>query len=224
MDATRNGVRRDGKALAPAMPYSFFHNMADADAEAIVAYLRTVPAVDQPFPGLTNPDGGAPLARPEVDAPEDAFDLAYVPTTTLDPSDPNYAAALRGEYIVGYIGVCVDCHTPRVNNQMDLDNLLTGGRGFGPPPNPPTSANLTPHADGLDGWTPEMVRTALKEGIDDEGKRLCAPMPSGPDGALGGLTDEDALAIGYYLTTIEPKANTTGAPYPECSVGDAGAP
>ncbi len=221
-EAFLNGVRPDGEALGPAMPYRFLHNMAGADADAIVAYLRTVPGIDNPFPGLQNPDGGAPLPRPEVDAPAPPFDVANLPATSLDPSDSDYAAAMRGQYIVGYMGVCIDCHTPRENNQMDLANLLTGGRGFGPPPNPPTSSNLTPHADGLAGWTAQMVRTALIEGTDDEGLPLCAPMPAGPDGALADLSEADALAIGQYLTTIPPKANPSGQPYPQCPLPDAG--
>jgi hypothetical protein len=44
-NAFRNGVRTDGKMLAPIMPYWIFHNMTDADADAIVAYLRTIPPV-----------------------------------------------------------------------------------------------------------------------------------------------------------------------------------
>src|SRR6185503_6952989 len=45
-DAFRNGIRTDGKKLAPVMPYWIFHNMTDEDADAVVAYLRTVPGVD----------------------------------------------------------------------------------------------------------------------------------------------------------------------------------
>jgi hypothetical protein len=45
-NAIKNGVRTDGKTLAPVMPYWVFHNMMDSDVDAIVAYLRTVPGVN----------------------------------------------------------------------------------------------------------------------------------------------------------------------------------
>jgi mono/diheme cytochrome c family protein len=40
--ATVVGIRPDGTHLSPAMPYPWYRQMAPADIEAIVAYLRTV--------------------------------------------------------------------------------------------------------------------------------------------------------------------------------------
>jgi hypothetical protein len=41
-------------------------------------------------------------------------------------------------------------------------------------------------------------------------------MPSGPAGALGGLSTADAHAIGVYLTTLAPVA---GDDVPRCPAG-----
>ena len=38
------GCSRDGSRLKPPMGYEFYKNMTEADLDAIVAYLRTVPA------------------------------------------------------------------------------------------------------------------------------------------------------------------------------------
>ena len=49
----RNGTRpaaTGSEPLNPIMPYYVFHNVTDADADAIVAYLRTVPAVVNDIP------------------------------------------------------------------------------------------------------------------------------------------------------------------------------
>jgi cytochrome c553 len=43
--ALRNGQRRDGRLLAPVMPYEWFHQMSDEDALAVSRYLKTLPAV-----------------------------------------------------------------------------------------------------------------------------------------------------------------------------------
>ena len=36
--------RKDGTPLKPPMGFGFYANMTDADLDAVVAYLRTVPA------------------------------------------------------------------------------------------------------------------------------------------------------------------------------------
>jgi len=42
--AITQGIRKDGTKMKPPMGYSYYAGMTDADLDAIVAYLRTVPA------------------------------------------------------------------------------------------------------------------------------------------------------------------------------------
>jgi Cytochrome c len=42
--AITQGVRKDGTKLKPPMGYPFYAKMTDGDLDAMVAYLRTVPA------------------------------------------------------------------------------------------------------------------------------------------------------------------------------------
>jgi mono/diheme cytochrome c family protein len=44
--ATTQGISRDGRKLQPPMGFSYYARMTEADLNAIVAYLRTVPPVD----------------------------------------------------------------------------------------------------------------------------------------------------------------------------------
>ena len=48
--AMRDGVSADGRFLNPLMPFHSYQHLADEDARAIVAYLRTIPAYRQPRP------------------------------------------------------------------------------------------------------------------------------------------------------------------------------
>ena len=48
--ALRQGQSRDGRALVPIMPWPSYAILAEADTRAIVAYLRTVPPVQQAIP------------------------------------------------------------------------------------------------------------------------------------------------------------------------------
>jgi hypothetical protein len=42
--AIRQGVGKDGRKLKPPMGYGYYARMTDEDVDAIVAWLRTVPA------------------------------------------------------------------------------------------------------------------------------------------------------------------------------------
>lgn len=48
--AIRTGNRPDGRQLAPMMPWMNFASLTDDDANAIVAYLRSIPAVEHAVP------------------------------------------------------------------------------------------------------------------------------------------------------------------------------
>jgi len=48
--AIREGVRHDGTPLFPMMPYPDYKSMSDDDVQAIVAYLRTLPARQHSVP------------------------------------------------------------------------------------------------------------------------------------------------------------------------------
>ena len=49
--AIKTGKRPDGRELAPAMPWRAFAQMTDADANAIVAYLKSLPPIKNKVPG-----------------------------------------------------------------------------------------------------------------------------------------------------------------------------
>jgi mono/diheme cytochrome c family protein len=59
--ALQKGVRPDGRMLAPIMPWHAFANFTPQDAQAIVAYLRSVPPVKNkvlgPFGPTETPTG-----------------------------------------------------------------------------------------------------------------------------------------------------------------------
>src|SRR5262249_48632230 len=58
--ALTKGQRPDGRILAPIMPWRAFANLTPADAQAIAAYLKTLPAVSNRVPGPFGPDDQSP--------------------------------------------------------------------------------------------------------------------------------------------------------------------
>ena len=55
------GVRPDGRILAPIMPWRSFAKMTKPDIAALVAYLRTLPAISNKVPGPFGPDEKPPI-------------------------------------------------------------------------------------------------------------------------------------------------------------------
>lgn len=205
-DMFLKGERPDGKALHPFMPYSYFGNMSESDADAIVAYLRSVKGVEHRVAASQPPFLAPPTPAPRV--PE-----ALIPMPRAEY--PERDAALRGRYLAGNIGACLDCHTPREQGQAALERAFQGGMQFsrellGLPQSYPEliyTANLTPHTTGIADYTVADVVRALKHGEDKDGGTLCPPMPAGPLGPFGGLSDEDASDIAHYLLSLPPGDN-----------------
>jgi len=103
------------------------------------------------------------------------------------------------------------------NPQLDPAKFFAGGKPISPfimsllpkqpYPDQIYSANLTPDVTGLQGWTAADIVKAVKQGLDREGNRMCPPMPFGPDGAFGGMTDEDANDIAAYIVGLPAVVN-----------------
>jgi mono/diheme cytochrome c family protein len=53
--ALRTGKRPDGGALSGVMPFAAFSHLTDQDAEAIAAFLKSLPAVQNKAPGPFKP-------------------------------------------------------------------------------------------------------------------------------------------------------------------------
>src|SRR5688572_16881426 len=115
--ALRNGQHRNGRLLAPVMPYEWYHEMADDDALAVAVYLKSLPAVRNQVrqsPSVAFRLGKLLFLRPK---PEVA---AVAP--------PRSATAEYGGYLARHVGLCADCHTPRrgLRSLPDRRRLFAG--------------------------------------------------------------------------------------------------
>ena len=193
LHAFTTGVARDGRAMFPIMPYPLFARMARGDAEAIVAYLRTL----------------APL---ENDVPERDIDFPMNLITRTIPAAANLPAAAPdprdelayGEYMIT-IAACGECHTMKDHGEPVAGMAYAGGMVFPLPTGGSVrSANITPDAvSGIGGWTREQFIARFKAW-----ERAREPVAPGnfntimPWTQYAGMTERDLGAIYTYLRTV----------------------
>ncbi len=126
LNAMHRGVRRDGQRLYPAMPFTSYTYITDADALAIKAYLFSLAPVHAETPMNT-------LTFPFNQRWGMAFWSAlFNPDTRFAPDTTQTAAWNRGAYIAEALAHCGDCHTPRnlafaLDNRQKFGGALTAG-------------------------------------------------------------------------------------------------
>lgn len=200
--AITTGVSRDGTPLFPLMPYPRYGKMSREDIEAIVVYLRTLPAVaHDPVPARTL-KFPLPLVVRTIPAA-----AAHAPMP--DPSD----RVAYGRYLTN-AAVCADCHTP-----MDAQGAPLPGKDFaGGTPFSPNgvglvrSANLTPDAaTGLGTWTEDQFLEKFRAYRADAPRTLEGAEQlqntEMPWTYYAGMRDDDLRAIYAYLRSLTPVVN-----------------
>lgn len=183
----REGIRPDGSLIGPPMPYAMYRGLSDSDLAAIVAYLRTVPAVEND-PGVS--EYRIPLPP------------AYGPPVDSVADVPVGATVEYGAYLAGPVAHCMECHTPMGPKGPMIDtDLGRGGFEFHGPWGVSVASNLTSHEDGLVSYTDAQLAAMITQGIDADGKPMLPPMPYG---FLSKMTEEDTAAIILYLRSLPP--------------------
>jgi mono/diheme cytochrome c family protein len=183
----REGIRPDGTVIGPPMPFTMYRGLSDDDLAAVVAFLRTVPAVEN--------DPGASEYR--IPLPP-----AYGPPVGSVAAVPRGATAEYGAYLAGPVAHCMECHTPMgPKGPMVETDLGRGGFAFHGPWGTSVASNLTSHPDGLAGYSDAEIRAMIVEGRRPDGSPMMPPMPYG---YLARMTPEDLEAVVLYLRQLPP--------------------
>lgn len=179
--AIREGVHKSGRALI-VMPADIFRNMSDTDVQALVAYLRSQPAVNHPT-ASTNLSVVAAIMVATGMAP---LQTNQPPITKPIVAPPAAVNAEYGNYLVSIMG-CQACH--------GID--LAGGT-----PNPqgiPIGPNLTAI---VPKYSEADFLKALKTGVTPQGKLLDAEQMPWKEYALA-FTDDEMKAIFSYMKGLK---------------------
>ncbi|ALM85717.1 cytochrome c [Bordetella sp. N] len=222
--ALHHGKRPDGQLLYPAFPYTEYTHVTRADADALYAYLRSLPAVPQEsrpheldFPYNQRPllafwralhfKAATPLDA-DVTAGGNATSAnaaAGGSVTSVDTASADPAASIaRGRYLVAGLGHCVACHAPRNALGATTGEGLPGGDipGLGwYGPSLHAGAAKDGSTPGLAQWTAADIAALLRDGAARHGS-ASGPMAEVVTGGTQYLTAPDALAIANYLKSL----------------------
>ncbi|MCA9730859.1 MAG: c-type cytochrome [Deferribacteres bacterium] len=193
------GVDKDGRPLAPMMPYTMYSHLTREDAEAIVAYIRTLPAIQNEKP-IPEPSMNFPLNLIFRTIPKDAD-----PWKKPNPEDK----VAVGNYLT-QVGGCEHCHTPFENGQLVENMKFAGGQEFSSPEwGTVRSANITPEEEtGIGGWDEEDFIGMFKTFADSSGRHITynkgEMQTEMPWTHYAGMTNDDLSAIYAYLRTVKP--------------------
>ncbi len=174
--AIRHGVKPSGRSVI-IMPASAFHHLADADAAALIAFLKQLPPVDRTLPPTEVSAVGRMLAAGPLDV---AFEVDT--SATRAGAAPAGPTAARGAYIAA--AMCAHCHGADLRGAQ--------------PPNP--EAPYAPDLAGAGAWTRPQFERALRTGVRPAGARLDSEVM--PWSATRHMTDDEIAGLHAYLGTL----------------------
>jgi mono/diheme cytochrome c family protein len=172
------------------MPSNDFYYLSDADLGGIIAYVKSVPPVDneirerslKPFAKILYAVG--------------AFgNLLYAETIQHDVRPPAPAVGLTveyGKYLADAHG-CKSCHGEALSGDQPAE------------PGAPLAPNLTPGGE-LAVWTEADFFNTLRTGVTPSGHELSESMPWQ---GLGKMTDDELKAVWLYLQALPALETTT---------------
>jgi mono/diheme cytochrome c family protein len=193
--AMHRGMRRDGAHLYPAMPFTSYGYMTDADALAIKAYLFSLAPVNAP----AKPND---LAFPFNQRwAMGIWSALFNPDRRFTPVPQQSAEWNRGAYLAEALAHCGECHTPRnlafaLNNRKKFGGAVTAGwRAYNISGDAPT---------GVGSWHDDELFNYLALGHALGHGTAAGPMGEAVDESFSRLTTADVRAVVAYLRSVPP--------------------
>jgi mono/diheme cytochrome c family protein len=201
LNAVQRGIRKDGARLYPAMPYTSYTFMTDADVLAIKAYLFSLPIVRRENQRDT-------LQFPFNQRWTMTFwSWAFNPDTRFTPNTAKSAEWNRGAYFAEALAHCGECHTPR-NPAFGLDNRRKfAGAAYGW-----LAFNITSDkGTGIGSWSDEEIFSYLAQGHAVGRGTASGPMAEVVDYSLSHMDPGDIRALATYLRSVPAVASSEPA-------------
>ncbi|WP_345798384.1 cytochrome c [Castellaniella sp. MT123] len=199
-NAVKHGIRRDGAALYPAMPYPSYAIMPEADLRALYAYFMKAVAPQRQANAKSTIPWPLNMRWPLI-----WWQALFAPTRTFQPAPELDANLNRGKYLVEGPGHCGACHTPRgigfqetALNLQDGDTFLSGALIDGW-----RAKSLRGEAQGLHSWSQAEIIEFLASGRTNRVAAFGA-MADVVSHSTRHMTAEDLGSMAAYLKQLPP--------------------
>lgn len=199
--AMHDGIGANGEHLYPAFPYASFRIVTREDDDAIIAFLRTTPAVDYTPP------------KNKLDFPLNfrsvvgAWNLLYLRTGEYQADPKQSADWNRGAYLVNGLGHCGGCHTPLNAAGAEKTSEPFHGARIENWFAPDLSGN---ERTGLGLWSTTDIVEYLSNGRNARAS-AGGPMAEVIGNSTSLLNAADLLAVAVYLKSQAPTSVTSRA-------------
>ncbi|MDI1267174.1 MAG: c-type cytochrome, partial [bacterium] len=193
--AMREGIHRDGRHLYPAFPYTHFAKTADADMQALYAWLMAQSPVrtETPSNTLAFPFNLRPLMA--------GWNALFHTPSTFRPDPAKSEIWNRGAYLVEGLGHCGACHSPRNGLGAEVTSAHRAG-GFADGWEAPA---LTSLSRAPIPWSEDELFAYLRTGESRLHGVAAGPMAPVVK-ELAALPDSDIRAMAVYLGSFNDRA------------------
>ncbi|WP_353619755.1 cytochrome c [Rhizobium sp. ICMP 5592] len=194
--AVRAGVRADGANLYPAMPYTSYKVLTDADIHDLYAYFQHgVAPVD------TAPTRTALPFPMNIRLSMMAWNLLFLGSGHSETDATQSPEWKRGKYLVDGAAHCSTCHTPRGFLMQELSGHYLGGAQVGQWYAPNITSDNT---SGIGSWSKDELARYLATGSLPGKAQAAGSMGEAVEHSFSQLTPDDISAISTYIKTVAP--------------------
>ncbi|MBN9469497.1 MAG: c-type cytochrome [Bosea sp.] len=205
IQAMAAGVSPAGQHLYPSFPYTSYRLMTPKALADLLAYIRTLPAVEGrapphelPFPfNIRRMVGG--------------WKLLFFDGAPFKPDPTKSDEWNRGAYLVQGPGHCAECHSAR--NSLGAIVQATRYAGGPDPEGKGWVPNITQSEDGLSKWSKSEIAELLKSGFTPEFDSVGGSMAAVVRNTAQ-LPEADRLAMAEYLKSLPPVQGPPRPPKP----------
>ena len=194
--ALRQGVRADGSHLYPAMPYTSYALLTDADVGDLYHYfMHAVQPVDEPARQTKLP---FPF---NIRLSMMGWNALFLDNRRFVPDAGKSAQINRGAYLSEGLAHCSACHTPRNMLMAEVGSQKLAGADLGSWHAPNITSDKI---SGIGGWSDAEIAAYLKTGHVEGKGQAAGGMAEAIQNSLQFLHDDDVAAIVAYLRTVPP--------------------